>query len=526
MHKDERCSASLVIPFVHINIMNLGPVELEEWHDDQSNDAVNIEICRSDTVSPVGIFFSESAANKTVTPMTGKLFGTTGVRKVYGDEFDLEMALNLGKSLGTYLGKGTVVVARDARTTGLMVADALTAGIMSTGVNVVRAGVIPTPTLAFITLKHGFDAGLMVTASHNPPEYTGVKFWSKNSMGFTQKEEARLEEIYNSKDFKVAKWNELGKETEIETAVDEHIEALLEKCDADSIRSKSFRVIVDPGNGAACVHTPYLVQRLNCQVVTINGQLDGHFPGRRSEPDEESLGDLIQMIKKTGADLGIAHDGDADRVVFVSEEGEVVTGDRTIALLAQQVLKSSKGKTVVTTVDSSLVLDETVEGAGGTTIRTPVGDIQVAIKVVEEKGVMGGEACGVFIFPDVHLAPEPFLAVCRILELMAASGSSFGELVKPIPKYPILRTKVDCPNDKKKAVMDTISDSLPKQMRDVKEVLTVDGLGVTMKQGWLLVRPSGTEPVIRITCEGQTKQVVEEIRKSAEDIVKTIIASA
>ncbi|MFX1560080.1 MAG: phosphoglucosamine mutase [Promethearchaeota archaeon] len=498
----------------------------EEGHDVLSIVGHNIEICRSDTLAPVGIFFSDSAASRMMIPMTGKLFGTTGVRKVYGDEFDLEMALNLGKSLGTYLGEGTVVLARDARTTGLMVAGALTSGILSTGINVVHAGIIPTPTLAFITMKRGFDAGLMVTASHNPPEYTGMKFWSKNSMGFTQKEEANIEEIYASKKFKVASWDTLGKESQIDSSVDEHINALLESCDANAIRSKSFRVIVDPGNGAACVHTPYLMQQLNCQYVTINGQLDGHFPGRRSEPDEDSLGDLIQMIKKNGADLGIAHDGDADRVVFVTENGEVIRGDRTIALLAQEAIGAAKNKTVVTTVDSSLVLDETVEKAGGNTIRTPVGDIQVAMKVAESKAVIGGEACGVFIFPNAHLAPDPFLAACKVLELMATTGKSFGQLIGAIPQYPLLKGKIDCPNDKKQVVMDALANELPNKMRDVKEVLTVDGLGITLKQGWVLVRPSGTEPVIRITCEAKTKETVEEILKAAESVVKAAIASA
>jgi len=474
----------------------------------------------------VGTFFSEFVTNRRVTPMTGKLFGTTGVRKVYSEEFDLEMALNLGKALGTYVGSGSVVIARDARTTGLMIADTVTAGILSTGVNVIRAGIIPTPTLAFITMKHGFDAGVMITASHNPPQYTGLKFWSRNSMGFTAKEETKLEEIYNKKNFKVANWDELGKESRFEDSVEEHIEALLKRCDADAIRSKTFRVIVDPGNGAACVLTPYLMQRLNCHVVTINGQLDGHFPGRRSEPDEESLGDLIQMIKQTGADLGIAHDGDSDRVIFVTEQGEVIKGDRTIALLAQQAMLASKRGTVVTTVDSSLVLDETVRRAGGNIIRTPVGDIQVAIKVAESNGVIGGEACGVYIFPEAHLAPEPFLAVCRVLELMARTEKTFGELIATIPQYPIIRSKLECPNDKKESVMKSISETLPSKMRNVKEVLTVDGLGITMEQGWILVRPSGTEPIIRITCEGQTREAVEEILRTSEEVVRATIASA
>ncbi len=455
--------------------------------------------------------------------MTDRLFGTTGVRKVYGKEFDLEMALNLGKALGTYVKSGTVIIARDARTTGLMVADALAAGIMSTGVNVVRGGIIPTPTLAFVTMKHGFDSGLVVTASHNPPEYTGVKFWSGSSRGYTPEEEKKLEEIYETKKFNVASWDALGNETLLENIVNDHIEAILEKCDTELIRSKSFRVIVDPGNGAGCVLTPYLMQRLNCEVVTMNGQLDGQFPGRPSEPEEETLGDLIRMTEKTGAALGIAHDGDADRVVFVTEKGEVIRGDRTIALLAQQALKNSKEKTVVTTVDSSLVLDKTVEKSGGKIIRTPVGDIQVAIKVEETRGVIGGEACGVFIFPEIHLAPEPFLATCKILELMAQSGKSFGELIAQIPQYPLLKSKLNCPNDKKQAVMDSLAATLPGKMKDTVEVLTVDGLGISLKQGWVLVRPSGTEPLIRITCESPDEDTTRQILQTAEDAVKTTI---
>jgi phosphoglucosamine mutase len=457
--------------------------------------------------------------------MTDRLFGTTGVRRIYGEEFDLEMALNLGKALGTFLNGGTVILAQDARTTGMMVSDALSAGLLSTSVNVVRAGIIPTPTLAYITMSHGYDAGVMVTASHNPPEYTGVKFWSKSSMGFRPEEEEQIERIFESKKFKVASWDRLGQESILETAAEEHISAILGKCDADLIRSKSYTVVVDPGNGAACVLTPYLMQKLTKKIVTINSQLDGHFPGRISEPEESSLGDLIQMVEDIGADLGIAHDGDADRVVFVTEKGEVVRGDRTIALLAQDYLMTSKRGTLVTTVDSSLVLDETVRNRGGKPVRTPVGDIQVAIKVKETNAVMGGEACGVFILPELHLAPEPFLAACRVLEMMARTGKSFDDLISGIPAYPLMKDKVKCPNDKKGPVMNALADSLPKGLKDVVQVLTVDGLGITLKEGWILVRPSGTEPIIRITCEGPSESVVKSALSAAREIVKRTIDS-
>jgi phosphoglucosamine mutase len=154
-----------------------------------------------------------------------------------------------------------------------------------------------------------------------------------------------------------------------------------------------------------------------------------------------------------------------------------------------------------------------------------VGDIQVAIKVSETKGVIGGEACGVYIFPNAHLAPEPFLAACKVLELMAVSGRPFGDLIKTIPQYPLLKSKLECPNEKKQSAMDALADELPKKLDEVREVLKVDGLGVTLKQGWVLVRPSGTEPVIRITCEGPTEEIVKDILQTAEEVVKTTIAS-
>jgi len=231
----------------------------------------------------------------------------------------------------------------------------------------------------------------------------------------------------------------------------------------------------------------------------------------------------MEMVKQTGADLGIAHDGDSDRVVFVTEKGEVIRGDRTKALLAQDYLMRAKRGVIVTTVDSSLALDEIVEKGGGEAIRTPVGDIQVAVKMKESEALMGGEACGVFILPDFHLAPEPFLAACLILERMARTGKSFGELISEIPIYPLMKFKLKCPNEKKETVMKILVDTLPKGLENVEKVITVDGIGVTLKEGWILVRPSGTEPVIRITCEGPTKELVGSTLEKAKSIVEKTI---
>ncbi|MFQ5831951.1 MAG: phosphoglucosamine mutase [Candidatus Thorarchaeota archaeon] len=458
--------------------------------------------------------------------MTGRLFGTTGIRKIYGTEFDPLMALKIGKALGTYLEKGTVVIARDVRTTSQMIEDALTAGILSTGVNVARAGMVPTPTLSFITKQHGFDAGLMVTASHNPPEYTGVKFWSRDGIGYTPDKEAIIEGIYDSGEFRVAAWDKLGSESELGSAVDEHIDSILSHCDHKLISSKEFSVVVDPGNGSGSVLTPQLMTRLACKVISINSEPDGHFPSRRSEPDEDSLGDLVRTVRDVAADLGIAHDGDSDRVVFVTNTGEVVRGDRMIALLAREVIEKKDSKAIVTTVDSSLVLDETVEKAGGTTLRTPVGDIQVAIKMKDTGATFGGEAAGVFIYSDFQQAPEPFLTACRVLELLAKTGRSIGDLISEIPIYPLKKAKLKVPNDMKSKVMAKLKKTLPKAMTGTVDVVTVDGLGINLKDGWVLVRPSGTEPVIRITCEARSPKTVERILAEAKKAVEMAIEAS
>jgi phosphoglucosamine mutase len=461
-----------------------------------------------------------------VVTLTGDLFGTTGVRKVYGTEIDLDMVLKLGKAIGTFLESGTILLARDARTTGKMIADTFCAGVLSTGVNVTRAGIIPTPTLAFMTKKGGYDAGVMITASHNPPEYTGIKFWSADSMGYTKEQENRIEEIYTKGEFRQASWDSLGQVNRLETAAEQHIRAVIEACDSEAIKERCFTIVVDPGNGAACVLTPYLLRDLVCKLVTINGHLDGHFPGRKSEPEEETLGDLISMVKYIGADLGVAHDGDSDRVVFVTQKGEVIRGDRVIALLAKEALKQSAAGSIVTTVDSSKVLDEVVGTAGGKALRTPVGDIQVAIKVKQTEALLGGEACGVYILPQFHMAPEPFLATCQLLEMMAKTGRSFGDLISEIPVYPLKKAKIKCLNEKKKEVMEKLQQILKETISDVQDVLTVDGIELSTKLGRVLVRPSGTEPVIRITCEAQTEEAVDTLLKTAEKAVTDTVSGS
>ncbi len=453
-----------------------------------------------------------------------KLFGTTGVRKIFGTELTPDMALELGLAFGTYLQSGTVIVGRDVRTSSPIVQMAFQSGLMASGIDVVDAGVIPTPTLAFSLKNEKYTAGVIITASHNPPEYVGIKFWGKNGLGVLPEEERKIEKIYFEKSFNYVSWDKVGNYTTDSSFVPNHIDYVLNSISSDLIRTKKFEIAIDPGNGAASLVSPYLLRKLNVRTTALNSHPDGYFPGRKSEPNEESLGELISLIKNKEYDLGIAHDGDADRVVFIDETGKLHTGDRVITMIALRYLKKKKG-TIVTTVDSSFVLDELVKKAGGTVIRTPVGDIQVAYSLYREHGIFGGESCGVFIFPEHHYGPDTLMAIGVILEIMTKENKKFSELMSEIPEYPHKRASIKCPNELKDKVMSEVGVKLPGLFNNIVKIVDVDGYGLIVDDGWILVRPSGTEPKIRITCESTNESKMNEYLSRVTELISSILNS-
>ncbi len=452
-----------------------------------------------------------------------KLFGTTGIRKIFGSGITPEMALELGLAFGTYLKQGTVLVGRDVRTTSPIIQMAFQSGLMATSINVVDAGVIPTPTLAFSLKKNKYRAGVIITASHNPPEYVGIKFWGKDGLGIPPEEELKIEKIYFDKAFNYANWDNIGKYSVDDSLVDDHIDYVIRSISSELIRSKKFEILIDPGNGAASLVSPYLLRKLNARVSTLNSHPDGYFPGRKSEPNEESLEELFSLIRQRHYDLGIAHDGDADRVVFIDETGKLHSADRVITMIALRYLKNKKG-TIVTTVDSSFVLDDLVKKAGGNVIRTPVGDINVAYALYNKKGIFGGESCGVYIFPEHHYGPDTLMAIGVLLEIMAKENKKFSELMSEIPEFPHRRVSIKCDDDKKADVMKQVSKILPEKFNNIVEIVDVDGFGMVLDDGWVLVRPSGTEPKIRVTCESTNNQKMNQYINVILDLMKSIIS--
>ena len=443
---------------------------------------------------------------------TKKLFGTSGIRGLIGSEVTTELALGVGKALAKYLNnEGTVVLGYDTRTTNQMLDQAICAGLLDGGINVIKIGMVPTPLVGYATEKLDADAGVMLTASHNPSPYNGIKIWNKNGMAYTQAQEATIEEIYHKKDFKATEWDKIGTLIHNEEIKNTYINALLDTVDI----KPGLKVVIDCACGAGSEISPLVFRKAGCDVITLNSQADGFFPGRNPEPNEANLSSLMKAVVATGADLGIAHDGDADRMITVDENGKVSDFDKLLALISKKF-----GGTVVTTVDAGLCMDESLEEVGGKVIRTKVGDVNVAEVIIEEDATFGGEPSGTWLHPDFCMCPDGILSGLRMAEMVSKEGK-LSELLSKFPDYPNIREKVVCSKEAKIKVMENMENLLKDAFDDIKEINTIDGVRLTFDDGsWVLVRPSGTEDYVRITLEAKTTEKAENIRDICNKIIE------
>lgn len=442
-----------------------------------------------------------------------RLFGTSGIRGPIGTTVTADLALKMGRALSTLLGPGSdVVVGYDSRTSNQMLEKALTAGILEGGCNVLSLGMAPTPLVGYATMKLG-DAGVMITASHNPPQDNGIKVWNTDGMAYRSKQEKELEEIFYNGTFSNVSWDEMGKVKDIKSMSGEYVNDLLNFVDIEP----GLKVVIDCANGAASYLSPLILRKAGCEVITLNSQPDGFFPGRMPEPSEANLQELMMMVKATNADLGIAHDGDADRMVAVDELGNMADFDKLLSLVAQDV-----GGCVVTTVDASNSIDICLEDIG-MVIRTKVGDVHVAEAIEKNNAAFGGEPSGTWIHPEFCMCPDGILSALKLIALVREKGP-LSKLLDDVPSFPTLREKINCDESQKKNIMEHTKLEFPNIFKDMVESNLIDGVRLSLENGsWVLIRPSGTESYIRITLGGKTELEAQELMDKCKGFMEDLL---
>ena len=439
------------------------------------------------------------------------MFGTSGIRGPVGDAVTADLALSIGRAVATD-GAETVVIGRDARESGGFLRDAVAAGCRECGADVIDLGMAATPTVARSIARLDADAGIVVTASHNPPEDNGLKLWTPSGQAFDTDRRDRIAGIVENESYTFAAWDESGTHRSDDRATAAHTAAVVEAVETDA-PIDNLSVVVDVGNGVGSV-TAAALGELGVDVTTLNAQPDGSFPGRPSEPTAETLTTLCRQVEHGDADLGIAHDGDADRMVAVDETGAFVPKDVLLALFARRAVARAGGGVVAAPVDTSRCVDDAIDSLGGRVTRTKVGDVFVAETATREAVVFGGEPSGAWIWPDETLCPDGSLAAAKLTALVAAEGS-LAEQVASVATYPIQRRSIEV--DDKTAVMERVAAKLSDAYDDVT---TIDGVRVSTADGWVLVRPSGTQPLIRITAEAETETAADDLLAATVDRVE------
>ncbi|MCW4004190.1 MAG: phosphoglucosamine mutase [Candidatus Bathyarchaeota archaeon] len=452
-----------------------------------------------------------------------KLFGTNGIRGLVNVELTPEMAIKVGASIGTFFGKNkNLLLGYDARTSGPMFARAVIAGLTAAGCNVYFAGIASTPAIQFAVKNHKMDGGVIISASHNPPEYNGIKVIWSDGIETSHEQETEIENIYFDNKIVFADWDKLGEKHDLEGINDEYVQAIKKHVDVEKIASKHFHVVVDAANSVGGIAAPVLLRELGCKVTSINANIDGTFPGRMPEPRPESLGDLASTVKAIGADMGVAFDGDADRSIFVDGNGVIYWGDKTFAVVIKQYLLQNQGAKIVTPVSSSTLIKDTVEAYKGKLIWTKVGSVTVSQTMKTENANLGGEENGGIFYRPHQAVRDGAMTTALLLNIMAQTGQSLAQLVAEQPQYFIEKGKIKCPDEKKEILQQKIFEQVKGE-----NVSTIDGVKIWFSDSSaILIRPSGTEPVFRLYAEAKNQEkalkLVEDYSSRLKKLLETI----
>lgn len=451
----------------------------------------------------------------------GLMVSVSGVRGRVGEALTPEVVAKFAAGFGAWAlqrdpANRTIVLGRDSRVSGPMFHRAVVAALQSVGARIVDIGIVPTPTIQLMVEHHHAAGGLGITASHNPIEWNALKFIGPSGLFLDKDEGAAMRAVVES-DFPRATWDRIGTLDADEEAIQQHIDAVLALpfLDVDGIRAHRFRVALDCVRGAGGLFMPRLLEALNCRVDAINLEPDGRFP-REPEPIAENLGELEALVKRTGAVVGFAVDPDVDRLALVDDTGRAIGEDYTLALAARVVLAHRDGN-VVTNLSTSRIVDDVAERAGRRVVRAPVGEVNVAVRMRSECAPIGGEGNGGVILTEMHLGRDAPIGAALILQLLHETGRSLSQIVAEYPRYVIVKDKLKRPD----APLDAVYAALRAAFADA-EPDTQDGLRLTWPDRWVHVRPSGTEPIVRVIAEAPSEAEAEALIRAGRDAVERL----
>ena len=432
-----------------------------------------------------------------------RLFGTNGIRGVFGESLTLDFVSDIVSSLGTFFRKGPILVGYDGRESSVLMSKVVCSSLSAIGLDSSVCGLVPTPCLQFATKKLGYNGGIMITASHNPPEYNGLKPTARDGVEISREDELKVEDIYFKKRWNTSnKIGSIGRETR---SIRTYLDGIKSQVNVKKIRSSRFKVALDLGNGAQAVAAPLLCKELGCKVVAINDIIDDTFSGRGSEPTPQNLNKLSKAVVKSKADFGIAFDGDGDRSIFCDDKGKILTGDRSALLISRFLLNKYPQSKVVTTLNSTSAIGKIAEQTKSKVLRTRVGSVEVSRKMVQEQALVGFEENGGFMYGKHNQVRDGSMTLALALDLLSKTNKALSEEMSSLPTSFTTKGKIECSKDSFKKILQGLKHE------PYKKDLT-DGIKIFLdKSSWVMVRLSGTEPIARIYAESSTKDNLDEI---------------
>lgn len=446
-----------------------------------------------------------------------KFFGTNGIRGVFSEDFSLEFVHDMTLAIATYFKSGPILVGYDGRESSQIIAKVVCSAINYTGLDCNNAGLVPTPCLEYAVKKLGYSGGIMITASHNPPQYNGIKPAAKDGVEIPREDELVIEDIFLNKHWikNPIKFGTTGKENR---ATDVYVNGIISHIDLQKIKSKHLKVVLDLGNGAQAVTAPIFCKSVGCEIFLINDKIDGQFPGRGSEPTPQNLSELSKSVKENNADFGIAFDGDGDRSIFCDNNGEILTGDKSALVLTKFILQKNPNSLVVTCLNSGSNIELVANEFNSKVIRTKVGSVEVSRKMVPTNALIGFEENGGFMFGKHNEVRDGCMTLALMLDLLAKSEKTLSELISDLPPSFTTKDKVACSQDDSKKLIKSLKEEFPNS--DI-----TDGIKITIdSKNWVMIRPSGTEPIVRIYGESESQQKLDTLMSKYIQKVKSVIS--